>query len=252
MQFDIEWTPPRRAAPPSSRSPPAAAPAAPTSSRSPRPVCGKSEVARRVEEMQHARQARRRAAAEAHERRAAEALAAEAQGGLQTLEFLNQIKSYRAAHNLAAPTPWSGAHVWQHDASSTRVVVRKRPMLALERRRLDYDVVSAEADGRGLVVHEPRTRVDLTKEVRCHRFRFDACFNEVDSTEGVYAAAVAPLVAHVLRGGAATCFAFGQTGSGKSCTMAGCHGDGAAADGNGLGVYALAAADLFGAALIAS
>lgn len=78
-------------------------------------------------------------------------------------------------------------------------------------------------------------------------FVFDAVFNESDSNAAIYQAALRPLLQHVFAGGAATVFAFGQTGSGKTCTMAG-HGDESAADGNAVGLYALAAADVVSAA----
>ena len=92
-------------------------------------------------------------------------------------------------------------------------------------------------------MHEPRTKVDLTKEVGNHRFTFDAFFNEVDGNDRIYGACLAPLLEHVFSGGHATVFAFGQTGSGKTCTMAG-HGQHGATDGNAAGLYKLAAHDL--------
>ena len=72
---------------------------------------------------------------------------------------------------------------------------------------------------------------------------FDAVFNESDSNNAIYQAALRPLLRHVFSGGAATVFAFGQTGSGQTCTMAG-HGIESAGDGNTVGLYALAAEDV--------
>ena len=46
--------------------------------------------------------------------------------------------------------------------------------------RHDFDVVSAGGDGRRLTVHEPKTRVDLSKDVLAHGFGFDAIFTEAD------------------------------------------------------------------------
>ena len=47
----------------------------------------------------------------------------------------------------------------------------------------------------------------------------DAVFSEADGNEAIYRATMAPLLPHVLAGGSATVFAFGQTGSGKSATL---------------------------------
>ena len=70
--------------------------------------------------------------------------------------------------------------------------------------------------GPSLVVHEPKTNVDLSKSLESHRFAFDAVFNEADSNAVLYAATLRPLLDHVFSGGTATVFAFGQTGSGKT------------------------------------
>lgn len=47
----------------------------------------------------------------------------------------------------------------------------------------------------------------------------DAVFSEADGNDAIYRATLAPLLPHVLAGGSATVFAFGQTGSGKSATL---------------------------------
>ena len=47
----------------------------------------------------------------------------------------------------------------------------------------------------------------------------DAVFSEADGNDTIYRATLAPLLPHVLAGGSATVFAFGQTGSGKSATL---------------------------------
>jgi len=98
-----------------------------------------------------------------------------------------------------------------------RVVVRKRPLNTRERGRREEDVVVVR--GPSLTVHEPRTKVDLTRYTECHSFTFDDVLEETASNDQVYALAVEPLVATVFRRGRATCFAYGQTGSGKTHTM---------------------------------
>ena len=210
-------------------------------------IGAKSDVVLAVEEMQAKREERRRSVEAFKEQRAIDAAAAEAFGGIDAVEFLQKIERYRASNGLAGkPMPWDAdsdcKHVWTeaHGRSTIRVCVRKRPMLHIEHKQLDFDVVSAEAGHSGLTVHEPKVKVDLTKTVENHRFGFDAVFNEADTNQQIYAACLQPIVAsHVFdEGGSATVFAFGQTGSGKTCTMAG-HGDEGAADGNAHGLYAL-------------
>jgi kinesin family protein 2/24 len=74
-----------------------------------------------------------------------------------------------------------------------------------------------------LYVNEPKTKVDLTKYIERHTFRFDDVFDEnVDNTQ-LYNQAVQPLVGTIFRGGKGTCFAYGQTGSGKTYTMSSQH-----------------------------
>lgn len=207
----------------------------------------KSECVQRVEEMQRMREERRRRAEEKKSKRAQEALEAEDRGGIEAVDFLNQIKEYQARHGIPEQgVAWTGGDVWQDDSgSSIRVCVRKRPMLRAEHLHHDFDVVRGEPSATSLVVLEPKTRVDLTKQIEAHRFTFDAVFNENDGNESIYAATLHPLLEHVFAGGHATVFAFGQTGSGKTCTMAG-HGNHEASDGNASGLYKLAAHDTVG------
>jgi len=219
----------------------------------------KSDVVRKIEAMDAKRVERRRRAAEAKCRREDDTTAAKAAGmGIECVDFLRLLAAYRGANGLGGePEPCTfGTDLWASEGGSAaiRVCVRKRPMLKLERIGHDFDVVDLvprEATGSAcsvaLVVHEPKSRIDLTKAVDTHSFRFDGVFGEVDGNDRIHDAAVRPLVAHVVAGGVATVFAFGQTGSGKTCTMAG-HGLASAMDGNALGLYALAAADVMNAA----
>ena len=215
-------------------------------------VGSKSDCVLRVEQMQRQREERRRKAEEVKVRRAEETKEAEGRGGIESVEFLRKIRDYREANALLKPPEqWGGADVWSADAGSRiRVCVRKRPMLRVEELRHDFDVVSCEDDHAAVVCHEPKTKVDLAKGVDNHRFTFDAVFTEADSNATVYTTLLRPLLEHVLQGGMATVFAFGQTGSGKTCTMAG-HGRHELADGNALGLYALAAEEVVAAATVA-
>ena len=193
--------------------------------------------------MKKEREERRRKAEEAKAKRAEEAKDAEGRGGIESVDFLRKIEEYRRENGVAAQ--WAGGDLWESASPLTRILVcvRKRPMLRHELLRHDFDVVSVDTNHGGLVVHEPKTRVDLVKEVSNHKFSFDAVFNEADGNSGIYASTLRPLLNHVFSGGLATVFAFGQTGSGKTCTMAG-HGNASATDGNAVGLYALAARDI--------
>ncbi|XP_054629123.1 kinesin-like protein KIF24 [Dunckerocampus dactyliophorus] len=117
------------------------------------------------------------------------------------------------------------------------VCVRKRPLTPAERRTEEADVVmtpSAEC----VIVEEGKEAVDLTQYILQHPFYFDQVFGEHHSNEEVYKKTAYPLVQHMLNGGKATCFAFGQTGAGKTHTMMGSSPDDP-------GLYVLAVQDIF-------
>ena len=123
--------------------------------------------------------------------------------------------------------------------SRIRVVIRKRPINAMDRRSAENveDVVRCD-NQRTVQVAEPRQKVDLTKYTSLHTFRFDEALSEETSNAEVYHRCVRHLVETVFEGGTATCFAYGQTGSGKTHTMIGAA--------NSPGMYYLACRDLFG------
>uniref|UniRef100_A0AAV2MPS5 Kinesin-like protein n=1 Tax=Knipowitschia caucasica TaxID=637954 RepID=A0AAV2MPS5_KNICA len=125
------------------------------------------------------------------------------------------------------------------------VCVRKRPLTSAEERRKETDVVTSA--GQSCVLQESRAAVDLTHYKLQHRFFFDHVFGEACSNEEVYLRTAQPLVQHMLQGGSATCFAYGQTGAGKTHTMLGCSPVGPSQSrGRGeLGLYSLAVKDLF-------
>ena len=138
-------------------------------------------------------------------KRAEEAKDAEGRGGIESVDFLRKIQEYRQANSLTgAPEPWPTGNVWEgNDPSRIRVCVRKRPMLRVETLRHDFDVVTCAPCHSSLVIHEPKTRVDLVKSIDNQRFNFDAVFNEADSNRHVYDAALRPLLAHIFGGGQA-------------------------------------------------
>lgn len=100
------------------------------------------------------------------------------------------------------------------------VCVRKRPLNKKEMSKREVDVITVPTSDQ-MIVHEPKTKVDLTKYLDNQIFRFDYTFDEHCSNEMVYNFTARPLVKTLFDGGRATCFAYGQTGSGKTHTMGG-------------------------------
>lgn len=100
------------------------------------------------------------------------------------------------------------------------VCIRKRPLNKKEIGRSDVDVITIP-DGEHTMAHECKLKVDLTKYLENHNFRFDHSFDETVGNEEVYQYTAAPLVETIFAKGFATCFAYGQTGSGKTHTMGG-------------------------------
>ncbi|XP_075155934.1 kinesin-like protein Klp10A [Haematobia irritans] len=122
------------------------------------------------------------------------------------------------------------------------VCVRKRPLSRKEINNKEIDVISVPCKDT-LIVHEPRTKVDLTKFLENHKFRFDYVFDDCCDNAMVYKYTAKPLVQTIFEGGMATCFAYGQTGSGKTHTMGG-EFNGKIQDCKN-GIYAMAAKDVF-------
>ena len=65
------------------------------------------------------------------------------------------------------------------------VCVRKRPLNKKERSRKEVDVVTVPNKDQ-TIVHEPKTKVDLTKYLDNQHFRFDYAFDETCTNELVY------------------------------------------------------------------
>ena len=65
------------------------------------------------------------------------------------------------------------------------VCVRKRPLNKKERSRKEVDVVTIPNKDQ-TIVHEPKTKVDLTKYLDNQHFRFDYAFDETCTNELVY------------------------------------------------------------------
>eukprot|EP00397_Hematodinium_sp_SG-2012_P008692 GEMP01008758.1.p1 GENE.GEMP01008758.1~~GEMP01008758.1.p1 ORF type:complete len:849 (+),score=169.98 GEMP01008758.1:56-2602(+) len=134
----------------------------------------------------------------------------------------------------------------QSQPSRLNVVVRKRPTNKKEIESHSANVVDCKHNG--VIVKEPKLRVDLTKYVEEHTFQFDHSFDAGTQNEELYEVCVRPLVDAAFNVRAkCTCFAYGQTGSGKTFTMMG--GPGVEGEDKEKtkqpGVFLLAARDIF-------
>ena len=67
--------------------------------------------------------------------------------------------------------------------------------------------------GGTVLLHEPKTKVDLTKVVETQSFVFDDAFEAHETNETIYDRTIKQLVNFVFDGGKASCFAYGQTGT---------------------------------------
>jgi hypothetical protein len=119
------------------------------------------------------------------------------------------------------------------------VCIRKRPFNETDVARKEVDIISVPSKDE-IVVHENKTKVDGTKYFENQHFKFDYAFDETCSNKLVYKYTAKPLVQNIFEGGMATCFAYGQAGSGKTHTMGGdkkkdCE----------KGIYAMTAEDVF-------
>ncbi|KRX22080.1 Kinesin-like protein KIF2A [Trichinella nelsoni] len=100
------------------------------------------------------------------------------------------------------------------------VCVRVRPLNEKEIARKQFSVVTV-AKRDVIILHQPQTKVDTTKFLENQTFRFDYVFNESCTNDMVYQYTAKPLTRTIFEKGFATCFAYGQTGTGKTYTMSG-------------------------------
>eukprot|EP00656_Telonema_subtile_P024361 TRINITY_DN2649_c0_g1_i7.p1 TRINITY_DN2649_c0_g1~~TRINITY_DN2649_c0_g1_i7.p1 ORF type:complete len:875 (-),score=200.16 TRINITY_DN2649_c0_g1_i7:159-2783(-) len=123
----------------------------------------------------------------------------------------------------------SGRHV--------QAVVRVRPLLPHEANRGDQVLVDTLDDGCTVQIYEDATQTEARRNTIHSKFhateqalradhrtsmRFDACFSSQASTDQVFReGGVQAIVQSVCEGYAATVFAYGQTGAGKTHSMLG-------------------------------
>ncbi|CAL1527967.1 unnamed protein product [Lymnaea stagnalis] len=152
----------------------------------------------------------------------------------------SQVKGYNyGVHKVKTPTKSKSSRQGMHrhlGDEKIKVCVRKRPLTKKEIKLKEEDIVTIESTTT-LVVNEPKLAVDLKAYTLQHEFTFDEVFDESCTNEDVYIRAARPLINCVFNGGTATCFAYGQTGAGKTHTMLG--------SGNIPGLYLLAGQDIF-------
>jgi len=152
-------------------------------------------------------------------------------------EFLQMILDYK--EELEFNPLQDGDPIGNHQIT---VCIRKRPMSQKEIKKKEVDVVTIPSR-EGITIHEPKSKVDLTKYLDNQHFRFDYAFDENSNNELVYKYSARSLVQSIFEGGMATCFAYGQTGSGKTHTMGGeFHGK---SQDSKNGIYAFATKDVF-------
>lgn len=166
----------------------------------------RSYVVKEVERLKENREKRRARQAEIKEEKTA---LMNMDPGNPNWELAAMIRDYQ--NNIEFRPLVDGAAIEDHQIT---VCVRKRPVSRKEMMKKELDVISVPSKDQ-LIVHEPKTKVDLTKFLENHKFRYDYAFNDECTNEMVYKYTAKPLVKTIFEGGMATCFAYGQTGSGN-------------------------------------
>lgn len=198
---------------------------------------GQDKVASKIQDIANRREARR---ANQEAKLKQKEMQKANRGDNPNWEFGEMIRSYCENQVIVKGIP-KGVVPAERKIS---VCVRKRPMNSKELDRCDVDVTTIP-DGEHAMIHECKNKVDLTKYLEHHKFRFDHSFDETVDNECVYKYTAAPLVKSIFNKGMATCFAYGQTGSGKTHTMGGDFVDGTGTSDATAGIYAMAAKDVF-------
>ncbi|XP_045541114.1 kinesin-like protein KIF3A [Papilio machaon] len=100
---------------------------------------------------------------------------------------------------------------------NVRVVVRVRPMDQREKMEGSYNCVSVDSVNNTIAV----TRSNASPPEPPRIYAYDAVFDTNTSQMDIYVQTASPIVEQVVRGYNGTIFAYGQTGTGKTYTMAG-------------------------------
>ncbi|KAL9443548.1 hypothetical protein AB3S75_016835 [Citrus x aurantiifolia] len=135
---------------------------------------------------------------------------------MSTSKLTNRIRGVPENSLLKS---FSGDKERANNVAKIKVVVRKRPLNKKEIAKKEEDIITIQPHSNYLTVHETKLKVDLTEYVERHEFVFDAVLNEDVTNEEVYSETVEPIVPLIFHRTKATCFAYGQTGNGKTYTM---------------------------------
>jgi len=195
----------------------------------------KSNAVKEVDKLKENRETRRATQAQVSEKQ--NQLRTKDGGGGPNWEFLQMILEYKDELEICPLE--DGDPVSNHRIT---VCIRKRPLNQKEVKKKEVDVVTVPSKD-VITIHEPKSKVDLTKYLENQQFRFDFAFDENTNNELVYKYTAKSLVESIFEGGMSTCFAYGQTGSGKTHTMGG-EFRGKTQDSKN-GIYAFAARDVF-------
>ena len=209
--------------------PPAAAPAVRVAAKQ-NPGKRRSTAVQEVEKLKENRDKRRAQQADQEKLKSRDR-------GSPNWDFLQMIEEFK--EDLEVKPLQDGEAIASHRIT---VCIRKRPLSKKEIAKKEIDVITIPSKDK-ILVHEPKTKVDLTKYLENQNFRFDYTFDESSTNKLVYKYTAKSLVESIFNGGMATCFAYGQTGSGKTHTMGG-EFQGKSQDSRN-GIYALAAEDVF-------
>lgn len=96
-------------------------------------------------------------------------------------EFLNMIQEYQEQLEFKPLSENDTSYV-DHQIT---VCVRKRPLNNKENKKREIDVATCPNKDQ-VIIHEPKTKVDLTKYLDNQHFRFDYAFDEKSTNELVY------------------------------------------------------------------
>lgn len=176
-------------------------------------------------------------------------------GGRSDQSWSSRVGILREANRAQHLEEMKDVHLdTKEEEMRIRVVVRKRPMSkkeALKKDEVDIIHPLQYPDYGKILVYQPKTRVDLTKEVEALPFAFDNVFDDESNNCQIYDETIKPLIPGAFEGRWASVFAYGQTGSGKTFTMMGSTLTGIKAKSKNVnhdknyGLYVLAARDLF-------
>ena len=89
-----------------------------------------------------------------------------------------------------------------------QVCIRKRPLTKKEITKSEKDIVEVKSSDE-VYIKEQKVKLDLTKYVEEHFFKFDLAFDERMTNLDVYRKAVLPIVNFAIKGGKVSCFAYG-------------------------------------------